>query len=184
VTPQTSRDRLDTSSGSGGNIVNKTSLVADHGDEGSGEQLSPTFQGTDGMLKSSPKVLSRPEAKGLQPSHTLAKAGATLWAQITAEYDLSDSGGRELLLLACESLDRVESLRSQIDKQGEYVTDSKGNRRDNPLLRHELAGRAFISKALSRLGLALETPARGVGRPPGPGLGVGPEYRRINGDDA
>ena len=128
------------------------------------------------------KNLTRPEPKGLRPSRTLGKAGATLWHSITAEYDVSDSGGRELLLLACESLDRVELLRSQIDKQGKYVTDFKGNRRDNPLLRHELAGRAFISKALSRLGLNVETPMRGVGRPPGPGLGVGPEYRRINGD--
>jgi hypothetical protein len=73
-----------------------------------------------------------------------------------------------------------------IDKEGEYVSDAKGNRRDNALLRHELAGRSFISKGLQKLGLALETtPVRGVGRPPGPGLGVGTEYiRRLNGDDA
>jgi hypothetical protein len=87
------------------------------------------------------------------------------------------------LLLACESLDRVEALRSQIDKQGEFVTDSKGNRRDNPLLRHELAGRAFIAKALARLGLALETPVRGVGRPVQGGLGITAEQRLRNGGE-
>ena len=118
------------------------------------------------------KVLSRSEVKGLKPSRPLAKAGASLWASVINEYDLSDAGGRQLLLLACESLDRVEALRSQIDKEGEFVTDFKGNRRDNPLLRHELANRAFIAKALGRLGLALETPVRGVGRPPRAGLGV------------
>ena len=131
------------------------------------------------MAKSSLKTLSRPEPKGLQPSRTLGKAGATLWHSITAEYDLSDSGGRELLCLICEALDRVQSLRTQIDKEGEVVTTKEGNIRDNPLLRHELAGRSFIAKGLAKLGLALETPMRGVGRPPGPGLGVGPEYRRL-----
>jgi hypothetical protein len=129
------------------------------------------------------KNLTRPEAKGLQPSRSLGKAGATLWAQITTEYDLSDSGGRELLCLICEALDRVERLRKEIDKDGEVVTTKEGNIRDHPALRHELAGRSFISKGLQKLGLALETtPMRGVGRPPGPGLGVGPEYRR-NGED-
>ena len=136
------------------------------------------------MAKSSLKVLSRPEPKGLKPSRTLGQAGANLWARITAEYDLSDSGGAELLCLICQSLDRAESLRAQIDREGEIVTTKDGNRRDHPALRHELGNRSFIAKGLAKLGLNLETPVRGVGRPPGPGLGVGPEYRRVNGDDA
>jgi hypothetical protein len=137
------------------------------------------------MAKSSPKTLTRPEAKGLRPPRTLGQAGASLWSRISEEYDLSDAGGRELLCLICEALDRVERFRTQIDKEGEIVTDAKGHRRDHALLRHELAGRSFISKGLQKLGLTLETPARGVGRPPGPGLGVGTEYiRRLNGDDA
>ena len=137
------------------------------------------------MAKSSPKTLTRPEPKVPKPPRTLGQAGTNLWARISEEYDLSDAGGRELLCLICEALDRVQSLRQQIDEEGEYVSDAKGNRRDNALLRRELAGRSFISKGLQKLGLALETPARGVGRPPGPGLGVGTEYiRRLNGDDA
>ena len=90
-----------------------------------------------------------------------------------------------MLCLICEALDRVERLRTQIDAEGEIVTDAKGHRRDHALLRHELAGRSFISKGLQKLGLAIETTPRGAGRPPGPGLGVGSEYiRRLNGDDA
>jgi hypothetical protein len=136
------------------------------------------------MAKSSPKTLARPEPKGLRPPRTLGQAGASLWSRISEEYDLSDAGGRELLCLICEALDRVERLRTQIDKEGEIVTDAKGHRRDHALLRHELAGRSFISKGLQKLGLALETSQRGVGRPPGPGLGVGSEYiSRLNGDD-
>lgn len=136
------------------------------------------------MTKSSPKTSSRPEPKVLQPPRSLGKAGASLWGRISEEYDLSDAGGRELLCLICETLDRVERLRTQIDKEGEIVTDAKGHRRDHALLRHELAGRSFISKGLQKLGLALETSQRGVGRPPGPGLGVGSEYiSRLNGDD-
>ena len=46
--------------------------------------------------------------------------------RISEEYDLSDAGGRELLCLICEALDRVERLRTQIDKEGEIVTDAKG----------------------------------------------------------
>jgi len=136
------------------------------------------------MAKSSLKTPNRPEPKGLKPPRSLGQAGASLWARIAAEYDLSDSGGRELLCLICEALDRVQSLRAEIDKEGEIVTTKEGNLRDHPALRHELANRSFIAKGLAKLGLALETPVRGVGRPAGPGLGVGPEYRRLNGDNA
>ena len=136
------------------------------------------------MAKSSVKVLTRPEPKGLKPPRTLGQAGASLWSRIAAEYDLSDSGGRELLCLICEALDRVQSLRAQIDREGEIVTTKEGNRRDNPLLRHELAGRSFIAKTLAKMGLNLETPVRGVGRPVVGGLGVTAEYLRRNGGDA
>ena len=96
----------------------------------------------------------------------------------------ADSGGRELLLLACQALDRAEALREQIDEEGEIVSDTRGNRRDHPGLKHELQNRSFIAKALARLGLNLETPVRGVGRPVQGGLGITAEQRvrHINGD--
>ena len=51
----------------------------------------------------------------------------------------------------------------KIDAEGEIVK-VKGVLRDHPALRHELANRAFIAKALVKLGLNLETPVRFVGQ--------------------
>jgi len=48
---------------------------------------------------------------------------------------------------ACESLDRAERLREQIDRDGEIVP-TKTWLRDHPGLRHELAARAFVSRSL------------------------------------
>ena len=123
------------------------------------------------MVKNSLKFLTRPDAKALKPPRSLGQAGANLWARIVAEYDVSDSGGREQLCLICQCLDRCESLREKIDAEGEIVK-VKGVLRDHPALRHELANRAFIAKALVKLGLNLETPVRFVGRPVRGGLGV------------
>ena len=114
------------------------------------------------MVKNSLKFLTRPDAKALKPPRSLGQAGANLWARIVAEYDVSDSGGREQLCLICQCLDRCESLREKIDAEGEIVK-VKGVLRDHPALRHELANRAFIAKALVKLGLNLENsgPLRG-----------------------
>jgi hypothetical protein len=134
------------------------------------------------MVKTSLKVLTRPDFKVPKPPRSLGEAGASLWVRITEEYECTDAGGIAMLTLICQSFDRCESLRTQIDEEGEIVK-VKGSLRDHPSLRHELANRAFIAKALAKMGLNLETPVRAVGRPPGPGLGVGPEYR-VNLEDA
>ena len=75
-----------------------------------------------------------------------------MWADITSEYDVSDSAGVQLLAIACQALDRAEMLRELIDKQGVMVENKNGSVRENPLLRHELNGRAFVVRTLSRLG--------------------------------
>jgi hypothetical protein len=41
---------------------------------------------------------------------------------VTSEYDIEDVAGRELLLLAAQSLDRADALRTQIDQHGELIT--------------------------------------------------------------
>jgi hypothetical protein len=128
------------------------------------------------MVKSS----TRPDSKVPKPPRTLGQPGANLWSRIAEEYDISDSGGQMLLALACAALDRAESLRVQIDREGEIV-EVKGSQRDNPLLRHELANRSFVAKTLTRMGLNLEAPARGIGRPVQGGLGITAEYLRRNG---
>jgi hypothetical protein len=93
-----------------------------------------------------------------------------LWDRITSAYAIDDEGGKELLAQACAAADRVESLREQIDRDGETVMTKQG-RKDNPLLRHELGARNFVCRTLLRLGLSVE-PVRGPGRPGTGGLGV------------
>ena len=121
--------------------------------------------------KSSLQVLTNPASSGFKPARTLGQAGKNLWSRIVAEYDVSDAGGRELLLQCCQALDRVESLSKQIDAEGEIIR-VKGVPKAHPALRDELANRSFIAKSLQRLGLALEVPVRSVGRPLSGGLGI------------
>jgi hypothetical protein len=95
-----------------------------------------------------------------------------LWTRIASKYDVTDAGGVELLTLACQSLDRAEGLRAQIDEDGE-VLYIKGIPKAHPAVRDEINCRAFIARSLSRLGLAVEvSPIRNVGRPPIGGYGV------------
>jgi hypothetical protein len=149
--------------------------------------------GTVEMTKPSVKVLKQLDRNISKPARTLGKAGASLWSRIVEEFDISDSAGKELLLLACECTDRAEALRSQIDKEGEIVKAKDGTMRDHPGLKHELQNRSFVSKVLQRLDL--ETMKRPIGRPPRGGLGITDAYRktmsqaetrfsRTNGNDA
>jgi hypothetical protein len=70
-----------------------------------------------------------------------------------------------LLTLACQSLDRAESCRAEIDRDGEIIRSKTGTK-EHPLLKHELAARAFVARTLHRLGLDVE-PVRPIGRPAG-----------------
>jgi hypothetical protein len=104
---------------------------------------------------------------GPEPPRVLGPHGRRLWDSIQAEYRIEDAAGVELLCQACAGLDRAEALAAVIADAG-FVTD-KG--RANPLVRDELAARAFVVKTLSRLGLDLE-PSKPVGRPLHGGLGA------------
>jgi len=81
------------------------------------------------------------------------------------QYDIIDAGGWETLRQACCACDRAEACRRIIDEQGEMIATRLGIR-SHPLLRDELANRAFVTKAISRLGLDLE-PVKALGRPAG-----------------
>jgi len=71
-----------------------------------------------------------------------------------------------MLALACAALDRVESIREQIERDGEMIR-TKNGMRDHPLLRHEAVARSFVVKTLRALGLDVEPLRPGPGRPPG-----------------
>ena len=105
---------------------------------------------------------------GRSPPRPLGEQGLALWAAIQAEYAVEDAGGMELLAQACAALDRAEGCRAEIDRDGPVI-NSKAGLRDHPLLKHELANRAFITRAIQRLGLDVEA-VKPVGRPPGGGF--------------
>jgi hypothetical protein len=123
--------------------------------------------------KSSLKVVGNDVDRGttvLQPPRPLDKAGKALWDRVVREYCITDAGGIELLCLAAEALDRAESVREAIDRDGQFQITRHGLK-DHPGLKFEVANRALVSRLLGRLGLDVE-PIRGVGRPGSGGLGI------------
>ena len=118
------------------------------------------------MMSKKPSLkLVKPTANGNKPCRTLGHHGQNLWDQITSTYDVSDAAGREILTNACEALDRAESLRVTIDRDGEMLQMRNGSYREHPALRFELANRGFVIKALSKLGLDVEPMHPRAGRP-------------------
>lgn len=115
-------------------------------------------------------ILQPQSSLGRSPPRPLGEHGLALWTAIQSEYAVEDAGGMELLAQACAALDRAESCRAEIDRDGPVI-DGKAGLRDHPLLKHELANRAFITRAIARLGLDVEA-VKPMGRPPGGG------YRR------
>ena len=110
--------------------------------------------------------LVKPTVTGPQPSRTLGNHGRSLWYSVMDEYAVEDVGGREMLLQACQALDRAEALRIEIDRDGPIIR-TRGTVKDHPALKHELANRAFVVRTLARLGLNFET-VKPVGRPTEP----------------
>jgi hypothetical protein len=103
------------------------------------------------------------------PPRSVGSHGQSLWNRVTAEYQIEDCGGLEMLAQACQALDRAEALRGEIERDGE-VLRLQGSVKDHPALKHELANRAFVVRTLARLGLNFEPVKSSVGRP---GLGIG-----------
>ena len=111
---------------------------------------------------------TKPRAKpGGSPPRPLGKHGANLWAAVTHDYRIVDAGGVEILAQACAALDRAEALREAIDRDGLIVTVG-GAPKDHPAIKHELANRAFVCRAIQRLGLDVEA-VKPIGRPPSRG---------------
>jgi hypothetical protein len=112
------------------------------------------------------KIVPESPPHPTDPPRQLGDHGRQFWRLVTSEYDIVDSGGREILMQCCAALDRAEALRSQIDADGE-VLRVKGGVKSHPALRDELACRAFITRSIARLGLDVEPIRAGAGRPPG-----------------
>jgi hypothetical protein len=114
------------------------------------------------------KVVKPAGSGNSAPPRALGAPGLALWNRVLNEYDVSDVAGRELLTLACQSLDRAEALREAIDRDGEMLMLRTGGMREHPGIKPELANRAFVVKTLGKLGLDLEPMRQAPGRPPRP----------------
>ena len=107
--------------------------------------------------KSPPKLkLVKPSPSDvIAPPRRLSEHGRDLWNVIQTEYNVTDSGGIEILMQACAALDRAEEMAEQINNDGPIVV-TKGAPREHPLLKTELANRAFCVRCLQKLGLNFE----------------------------
>jgi hypothetical protein len=120
-------------------------------------------------------IKAPPEPDYPAPPRPLGEHGASLWRDIVTSYEFSDRASYETLAQACAALDRAERCRELIDEQGEMIPSRTGMR-SHPLLRDELANRAFVTRALAKLGLDLEPLRSGPGRPGG---GVGMSWKDL-----
>jgi hypothetical protein len=100
-----------------------------------------------------------------EPPRQLGEHGLAFWRSVQSEYAVSDTGGIELLAQAAAALDRAEECAAVIARDGLTIQGSSGIK-DHPLVKHELANRAFVTRAIARLGLDVE-PVQRVGRPAG-----------------
>jgi hypothetical protein len=110
-----------------------------------------------------PLTIVGPDTTAPSPPRALGAAGLALWQRVQTEYLIRDAGGIEVLCLACQSLDRAESLAKAISEEGETIRTRTGVR-SHPALRDEIANRALCARLLSKLGLAIE-PVKSPGRP-------------------
>jgi hypothetical protein len=122
--------------------------------------------------KKPPLTLVGSEPTAIPPPRKLSKAGTHLWNGIQREYRITDYGGVELLMQACLTADRVQGLSDQIDQEGLTVRGKSGLR-SHPLLKEELAARAFIVRTLTRLGVT-DDDIKPIGRPLRGGIGWSP----------
>lgn len=87
------------------------------------------------------------------PRHLKAGARA-MWKQLLADYEISDSAGKALLLAACEARQRAEEARIAIAKSGAVVTDRFGQEKASPWCAIERDSRASMISALRALRLS------------------------------
>jgi hypothetical protein len=120
------------------------------------------------MLKTiEPPVLAvvQPGATQVQPPRQLGPSGRQFWNDILAEFVIEDRAGLELLCLAAEATDRAQDLAERVRVEGSTIRTKTGVR-VHPACRDELANRAFVAKAIERLGLNLQAVRPNIGRPP------------------
>jgi hypothetical protein len=120
-------------------------------------------------------VVGAPGTVPPPPPRDLGASGLGLWNSIQGEYRISDAGGVELLMQACQAADRLAGLVARIAEDGEVIVTRSGPK-SHPLIREETSLRGFLCRTLGKLGVT-DQPLKSVGRPPNGGLGWrGPQH--------
>jgi hypothetical protein len=91
-------------------------------------------------------------------------AGRDLWSRVHRDYEVDDANGLEALYQVCVAADRAAEFAEAIARDGAVIR-VKGGAREHPLLRCELQTRAFIVRALGKMGFDVIAPRTEVGRP-------------------
>jgi phage terminase small subunit len=119
------------------------------------------------MKKPPLELVPKPDASVPKPPRKLGVLALSVWQRILSEYVIDDAAGLELLYQACCACERIERMRAQIEANGEMIRVGQVYR-EHPLLKAELANRAYVTRAFAKLGLAPDS-LRSPGRPPGSG---------------
>lgn len=98
--------------------------------------------------------------KGLSPE------ARRLWRETSSTYVVEDAHHRELLELACRSLDRMLEARRLLAADGLVSVDRFGQRKPHPAISIEKGAAETFMRALKELGLDAPEPGR-PGRPSG-----------------
>ena len=83
--------------------------------------------------------------------------GRKFWRQITTDFDLTEHHHFELLKQACFCLDRVETARKTLEKEGLFVLNRFNECREHPALKVEKDNRALFARLIRELGLDIVT---------------------------
>jgi len=101
------------------------------------------------VVPSESPIPAAPRAPSILPAPAdLGPAGKKLWQDITQEFTLETAAEVQQFYEACVMEDRAVQLRARIDAEGVMPETL---RRDHPLLKHELAARAFVVRTLANL---------------------------------
>jgi hypothetical protein len=120
----------------------------------------------NGLVPLTPSVEADPRVAMLMDLHALGAAVTDSGSAVESVVYIAAPRQALMLLQICGAADRVAEYSETIARDGAVIRTKTGLR-DHPLLKHELAARSFIVRALHRLGFDIEPPRDVVGRPPG-----------------
>lgn len=105
----------------------------------------------------------KPPVTAPKPPKHLSSAAKAWWVHVNDEY-LLEMHHKQLLLHACEAMDRCETARAALAIHGETYIDNHGNPRTRPEIAIERDSRLAFARLLRELDL--DVPPAQPTRPP------------------